>query len=347
MRAPAFAIGDLTAHASGLLGKPGFREGVAEVADVADLPLDLAERDGPFRVEDSRDRPGVALVDHPLLLQRLELGVASRHLQVPQNRPVTIEPGPVRLERRERDGVLRGGQRPDGGVRKRRSQQLEGVEVDSREVPPDPGRDLSEIVAVEGCEHGLHVYDEAAVPALQLHEASVGLPHLRKVPGCAADLVMALSEMVERQPHGEGLPRVLSRLERPGDHGLDLLRDERVRRHRDVRGVVAAVEEARHFGQVVVQRGLSPRQDDAEKRRQIGESAIVVLERHFQVPVDVQVIPVEARHALRVAQVRHSEDQVPRQGASPLQPLGGEDQLVHRAATERSPRAIPVRSPAK
>src|SRR5437016_5590755 len=75
--------------------------------------------------------------------------------------------------------------------------------------------------------------------------------------------------------------------------------------------------------------------------------APVIFERHLQVPVDVQVVPVEARHALRVAEVGHSQDEVARQRLSSAEPLPGERELVQRAATASRPRAMPASNPAK
>src|SRR5204863_230092 len=135
--------------------------------------------------------------------------------------------------------------------------------------------------------------------------------------------------------------------------------DEGVRRHGDVRRVVAVVEKARNLRQIAVQGRLSAGQDDRVERREIGEGTVVLVEAHFQVAVDVQVIPVEARHALGVAEVRHPEDQIPRQGFSAPQPVGGERGALHvslrvgaawgRAGrrTAAAPRTIPAMSPAK
>src|SRR5512143_2606770 len=110
---------------------------------------------------------------------------------------------------------------------------------------------------------------------------------------------------------------------------------------------MAAVEDLRHLRQVPVQRGLAARKDDAVERRQVLESPRVVVERHLEVPIHVQVIPVEAGHAPAVAQVRHPEDEIAGQRSPPPEPLAGERELVHRAATVRRPRAIPASSPVK
>src|SRR6476646_8947792 len=94
VRAPALSLRDPMAHLVRLLREPGFLERPAIVADVANLPLHLAERDRPLRVQDSRDRAGIALVDHPLLLEGLELRLAGRDLEVPEDRAIAVEPRP-------------------------------------------------------------------------------------------------------------------------------------------------------------------------------------------------------------------------------------------------------------
>ena len=121
----------------------------------------------------------------------------------------------------------------------------------------------------------------------------------------------------------------------------------RVRRHRHVRRVVAAVEEPRDLGKVAVERRLAAREHDRVEGAEVGERAVVLLELHLEVPVDVQVVPVEARHALRVAEVRHPEDQVARQRVPAPQPVGGELEVVHRAAVAKTPRPMPARRPAR
>ena len=243
--------------------------------------------------------------------------------------------------------VLRRGQRSNGRVRERRPQQLERVEVDLGEVRRDPGRDLGKVVPVERGENGLHVDEESAGAPLQSHEPAISLRDLREIAGRAADFVVAVSYVVERQPHGERLTLVRAGLESSGDDRLDLLRKERVRRHRDVRRVVAAIEQPGHARQVAVQRRLPSGQDHAVERREVLERAPVVFERHLQVPVDVQVVPVEARHTLRVAEVGHSQDEVARQRLPAAEPLPGERELVQRAATASRPRAMPASNPAK
>src|SRR5438309_523263 len=107
MRTPALALRDAAAQLVRLLREPGLAERPAEVADVSDLPLDLAERHRAFRVQDARHRAGEARIDHPLLLERLEPGFARRHLQVPEYRPVAIEARPVGPERSKRVRGLR------------------------------------------------------------------------------------------------------------------------------------------------------------------------------------------------------------------------------------------------
>src|SRR6266496_1912650 len=130
MRAPALAAGDTLAHLDGFWREPGFGEGVVEVPDVADFPLHLAERDGAFGIQDPGDRTRVALVDHPLGLERFELRLARRDLEVSQDRAVAVEARPVGAEKFEGPGVLRGGQAPDRRVGERWPEELEGVEVD-------------------------------------------------------------------------------------------------------------------------------------------------------------------------------------------------------------------------
>src|SRR5207248_11447541 len=113
-------------------------EGVTEVPDVADLPLHLAEGDRPLRIQDARDRTRVALVDHLLAPERLELRLARGDLQVAQHRTVPVESRPVGLEEGEGVAVFGGRERADRGVREWGPEQLERVEVDRAAVRADP-----------------------------------------------------------------------------------------------------------------------------------------------------------------------------------------------------------------
>src|SRR5262245_55781453 len=73
--------------------------------------------------------------------------------------------------------------------------------------------------------------------------------------------------------------------------------------------------------------------------------------------IDVQVIPIKAGHALRVAEIGHPQNQIPREGLAAAEPMRGERQVVHESAPlaigrprrvrPSAPRAIPTISPAR
>ena len=221
------------------------------------------------------------------------------------------------------------------------------MEVDGRQAPRDPLGDLGEVVLVEGGQHGLDVEREAAGPRLQRREPAIRLLELDEIARRAADEVVPLAEVVEGEADREGLPLVLPRLQNARDDRLDLIRNDRVGRHRHVRGVVAAIEELRDLGELPVERRLAAGEHDGVEGPEIREGAIVFLELQLEMAVDVEVVPVEAGDALRVAEVRHPEDEVARKRVAAAEPVGGELEVVHRAAGAKTPRPMPARRPAR
>ena len=126
------------------------------------------------------------------------------------------------------------------------------MEVDLRQVPRNPLRDLREVVAIEGSQHGLDVDCQAPRPALERRKTPVSLHEFREVAGRAPDPVVPLAQMVHGQADREGLTVVPARFQSARDRLLGLLGNEGIGRHRDVRGVVSPVEEARDGRQVAV-----------------------------------------------------------------------------------------------
>ncbi len=98
-----------------------------------------------------------------------------------------------------------------------------------------------------------------------------------------------------------------------------------------------AVEDPGDFRQVAVQRRLAPGQHDGVELAEVGEGTVVLFEGKLEMPVHVEVVPVKARHAFRVAQVRHPQDQVPGKRVAPLEPLAGEPGPVHGIAFATGP----------
>src|SRR5207247_11370352 len=98
---------------------------------------------------------------------------------------------------------------------------------------------------------------------------------------------------------------------------------------------------------LAVQGRLAAREHDRVEGREVRQCAVVLLELHLEMAVDVQVVPVEARHALRVTEVRHPQNEVTRQRLSAAEPVRRQLEIVHRAATVATPRAIPATSPAR
>jgi outer membrane protein assembly factor BamB len=180
---------------------------VAEVADVPDFPSPQSET-VPSGLR-TRNRSGVTGINHALLFERLEFGRARGDFQIPEDRSIPVEPAPVFAQEGQACGVFGRGQRPDRRIRKRRPQELEGVKIDLREIGGHPRGDLRQVVHVERGEDRLDVDDEPAAPPLERDQPSVGFRDLGKIAGRAPDHVVALAQMIEREPDREGLPVVV------------------------------------------------------------------------------------------------------------------------------------------
>src|SRR5690349_1699262 len=279
------------------------------LAQIADRRPLLADADVAVGVHDGRKHAGPARHELPLLLRALQLRPLQHRLDQravavvlarrPESTDVLVEVA-ILLER----GALeRGILSLAADDREVVVGHLRAAVVEERREPPDLGH-----VLLGRGRDGVDL--QPRIFALQRGQRVVGLHRLAKRIGRLAELVVKGGHAVERDLDREQLQAAL--LQHAAQHPHGLVREPGVGRDVDLLDPVPAYELPADRGEFLAQERLAAGQVEILDRPEILGERDDLLER--QIIALVELLPVEAVLATRVADRIYEEDQERRAG---------------------------------